>query len=107
VNCPRCQRSNGELRRFCGGCGASLELACGACAFVNDAVDRFCGGCGETMPGEAAPAAATGGEVAMLTVAEVQALLAELPGARAASAAQLPQAAIDQDDLDRLFGGAP
>jgi hypothetical protein len=41
-----CERENDPWRRFCGGCGAALGLACSTCGFSNQATDRFCGGCG-------------------------------------------------------------
>ena len=101
--CPHCQKPNRDERRFCGSCGTSLTHTCGGCEFVNDAVDRFCGGCGiATQAGQ--PVLTGNGGVPMLSPAELQALLTELPDA-AAPVATLPQGPIGQDDLDRLFGG--
>ncbi len=110
MTCPRCDHPNAAARRFCGGCGASLELACARCAFVNDAVDRFCGGCGDaTASGAdgrvvASPAVTPG--ITMLSAEALRALLAEIAPA-AYESGTLPEGAIDQDDLDRVFGGAP
>jgi hypothetical protein len=75
-----------------------------ACEFVNEASDRFCGGCGvvvaagtvaDTLPKDGVP---------MLSHAELQALLSDVPSA-AEPVMTLPQGPIGQDDLDRLFGG--
>lgn len=44
--------------------------------------------------------------VPMLSAAELQALLTEVPAATA-PVVTLPQGPIGQDDLDRLFGGVP
>jgi hypothetical protein len=45
----RCSRVNDPWRRFCGGCGSSLQPCCASCGFVNARHDRFCGGCGLDM----------------------------------------------------------
>jgi Double zinc ribbon len=107
TRCPRCERGNGDGRRYCGGCGASLELACGGCAFVNAADERFCGGCGDAIGDHApraAPAAPAG--VPMIAADELRDLLADL-APRPAAPAVPPNASCTQDDLDRLFGGSP
>ncbi len=103
MNCPHCDRPNRNERRFCGGCGASLTVTCASCEFVNDASDRFCGGCG-VATAASSDAHLPKGEVPMLSPAELQALIAEIPTA-AAPVVTLPQGPIGQDDLDRLFGG--
>lgn len=105
MTCPRCARGNSDGRRFCGGCGASLELACADCAFVNDAEDRFCGGCGGALLAASPRVVAATGGVAMLSMDDVRALLTEIAAPAVAAPVALPQGAIDQDDLDRLFGG--
>ncbi len=51
MQCPVCQTSNREGRRFCSQCGGLLTLACPACGFTNAPSDRFCGGCGGTVAG--------------------------------------------------------
>lgn len=105
--CPHCQKPNRDQRRFCGDCGTSLTQKCTSCDFVNEAVDRFCGGCGlaTQMHVEAAAPMGDAG-VPMLSAAELQALLTEVPAATA-PVVTLPQGPIGQDDLDRLFGGVP
>jgi Double zinc ribbon len=109
VTCPRCERVNAAGRRFCGGCGASLERSCARCAFVNDAVDRFCGGCGDAVISDLPRviAAAGASDVPMLSAADLQALLGELAPAVAPAATLRGDGAINQDDLDRLFGASP
>ena len=56
--CPSCGAANPSLRRFCGQCGTTLDLACVGCGFVNDPADRYCGGCGRGLGG---PVPVTGG----------------------------------------------
>ena len=104
MNCSHCDRPNREQRRYCGGCGASLTITCTSCEFVNDAVDRFCGGCGIATAAATSASHLPNGGVPMLSPAELQSLIAELPTA-AAPVVTLPQGPIGQDDLDRLFGG--
>lgn len=106
MKCPRCARVNGAGRHFCGACGASLEQACADCAFVNDVDDRFCGGCGGALVAAAARVVAAASTTAMLSLDDVRALLADVAARAAPAAPSLPHGAIDQDDLDRLFGGS-
>ncbi len=49
MDCPVCQGSNREGRRFCADCGAPLVLACSECGFANEPGERFCGGCGASV----------------------------------------------------------
>ena len=49
MRCPRCSQENRSDRRFCGGCGVALPLACAACGFANEPDSRFCGGCGRAL----------------------------------------------------------
>jgi class 3 adenylate cyclase/tetratricopeptide (TPR) repeat protein len=46
VTCRGCGHANPEDARFCGGCGARLELVCAACQAANPAGNRFCHRCG-------------------------------------------------------------
>jgi class 3 adenylate cyclase/tetratricopeptide (TPR) repeat protein len=55
MRCPRCAQENRPERRFCGGCGAALPLACTACGFANEADAKFCGGCGRPVAATADP----------------------------------------------------
>jgi len=101
VTCA-CGRDNDHGRRYCGGCGVRLGAACPRCAFANGVDDHFCGGCGEALKGGVVaskrdvPMAADGD---IMSAAELASLLG-----MAAPKAPLP-AVLDQDDLDRLFGG--
>ena len=54
MQCPRCQTSNRDERRFCAACGGPLALACPSCRFENEPGERFCGGCGGRLDGPAA-----------------------------------------------------
>ncbi len=56
MNCTACGAANRVGRRFCGQCGASLDLLCPSCGALNDDGERFCGGCGKPL-GLGAPAA--------------------------------------------------
>ena len=103
--CPHCQRENRADRRFCGGCGTGLTITCASCAVVNDVIDRFCGGCGLATPALAIVVEASAGGVPMLSVSELESLLAEVANASEAPSVTLPQGPMGQDDLDRLFGG--
>ena len=60
MDCPACAHANPEGARFCGECGASLELSvgCPACGEQNPAGQRFCNACGHGLSG-AAPAPKT------------------------------------------------
>lgn len=44
--CPQCGRSNPPQRKFCGQCGAPLEVACLACGQNNGITEKYCGKCG-------------------------------------------------------------
>ncbi len=41
--------------RFCGGCGSSLEQACGSCGGENPPQFKFCGHCGSALAAAATP----------------------------------------------------
>ena len=53
MTCPACGHDNPAAARFCGGCGARLELVCGACSASNPPDNRFCHACGTALPGAA------------------------------------------------------
>src|SRR5712692_189673 len=59
MRCPRCQSENPDDHRFCGECGARLELTCPECSAVNPPTNKFCGGCGAALRMTAAAGAAT------------------------------------------------
>ena len=46
MTCPGCSQENPEGARFCGGCGAVLEVICAACQGRNPPGNRFCHQCG-------------------------------------------------------------
>jgi double zinc ribbon protein len=116
MTCPRCSTGIRASRRYCGQCGCNLAPACQACGFANEQDDRFCGGCGVGLVAGAAGAFAS-------PYAQVAAPAASMPAgstwgadelaglfARPAvhdAGPQLPESGVAQDDLDRLFGGAP
>jgi len=51
VICPRCQHSNPAGVKFCGECGARLELLCPACQIPNPPTNKFCHQCGDPLTG--------------------------------------------------------
>ncbi|MEO7735314.1 MAG: zinc ribbon domain-containing protein [Kofleriaceae bacterium] len=126
MSCPRCSAGVRASRRYCGQCGCNLAPACQACGFAIDDEDRFCGGCGQGLVARAGEAFATPhGNVAVASgqlaarpspvgpsPAGSMWSAEELAGLFARPAAsddgpQLPESGVAQDDLDRLFGGAP
>ena len=46
MKCPRCQAESLAGMRFCGQCGAALEVACPSCGATNPPGHKFCGHCG-------------------------------------------------------------
>jgi predicted ATPase/class 3 adenylate cyclase len=55
MTCPGCSQENPAGARFCGGCGASLDVTCAACQATNPPGNRFCHQCGGVLgPGPAA-----------------------------------------------------
>ena len=58
MKCPKCRFENPAGMKFCGGCGAKLELICPECNFSNPDHFRFCGECGQDLtlpPGQPDP----------------------------------------------------
>ena len=49
MTCPRCQRENPATVKFCGECGARLDVACSACRAPNPGANKFCHECGAPM----------------------------------------------------------
>ena len=54
MTCLGCGHGNPEGVRFCGGCGARLEIVCANCQAPNPPGNRFCHGCGGALQAEAA-----------------------------------------------------
>lgn len=52
--CLRCSAENGENRKFCGECGATLWFDCDKCGKPHSATERFCGTCGSDVAGRIA-----------------------------------------------------
>jgi len=46
MKCSKCQYDNPEGARFCGECGAKLEIKCQSCGKGNPPTNKFCGECG-------------------------------------------------------------
>jgi len=49
MKCPKCQFENPEGKKFCGGCGARLEVLCPRCRTPNPPQFKFCGDCGHRL----------------------------------------------------------
>ncbi|GMV60309.1 MAG: hypothetical protein AMXMBFR72_34000 [Betaproteobacteria bacterium] len=57
--CVACDHTNPPDSRFCGKCGAPLQVRfCRLCRSANDAVSRYCQSCGTELPELTAPEAA-------------------------------------------------
>ena len=56
MKCPQCQFDNPGAMKFCGECGAKLEIICPECNFSNPPQFKFCGECGQNLtPHQKAP----------------------------------------------------
>ena len=49
MKCPKCQSDNPESAKFCGECGAGLEVCCPQCGKKNPAGGKFCFDCGHNL----------------------------------------------------------
>ncbi|HEX2521111.1 MAG TPA: adenylate/guanylate cyclase domain-containing protein, partial [Terriglobia bacterium] len=49
MKCPRCQYENPSAVKFCGECGARLELLCPSCRAANPSANKFCNECGGAL----------------------------------------------------------
>jgi class 3 adenylate cyclase/tetratricopeptide (TPR) repeat protein len=49
MKCPRCQHANPSGVKFCGECGARLELQCPSCHTANPPTNKFCNDCGAPL----------------------------------------------------------
>ena len=82
MQCPQCQHDNPAGNKFCGECGARLELICPACRTPNAPGNKFCGECGGRLAptATAAPAvSAPPAPAATVTVAPPPAPAAPTP----------------------------
>ena len=53
MTCAACGFANPAGSRFCGECGATLELACPTCGAAHESGQKFCRACGATLAGAA------------------------------------------------------
>ena len=49
MRCSGCDTDNAPHAKFCGGCGARLDVRCPTCDAMNPAANRFCNGCGTAL----------------------------------------------------------
>jgi class 3 adenylate cyclase/tetratricopeptide (TPR) repeat protein len=49
MKCPKCQFDGPESAKFCGECGAKLEMACPQCGTMNPPGGKFCFDCGHNL----------------------------------------------------------
>jgi class 3 adenylate cyclase/tetratricopeptide (TPR) repeat protein len=49
MKCPKCQFENPAGKKFCGECGARLEVLCPRCQSLNPPQFKFCGDCGSKL----------------------------------------------------------
>ena len=56
MKCSNCQYNNLEGARFCGECGAKLEVKCQSCGKGNPPTNKFCGECGHKLSESVKPA---------------------------------------------------
>lgn len=49
MHCPQCSHDNPNGAKFCGECGAKLELLCPNCSKSNPPVNKFCYECGAQL----------------------------------------------------------
>ena len=55
MQCPRCQHENPSAVKFCGECGARLELLCPSCRASNPPANKFCNECGGACTAQPQP----------------------------------------------------
>jgi class 3 adenylate cyclase len=53
--CPKCETENPEGKKFCGECGAKLEILCPSCKSSNPPQFKFCGECGYPLSDTSKP----------------------------------------------------
>jgi double zinc ribbon protein len=62
MTCPRCAHPNPATARFCGECGAALEIECPGCRTRNPGRNKFCHECGVALTAPAVPAPTPAGD---------------------------------------------
>jgi predicted ATPase/class 3 adenylate cyclase len=81
MRCGGCDKDNAPGVKFCGACGARLDLRCAACQSMNPASNRFCNGCGGALAGDVprfeAPEAYTPGHLARKILSTRESLAGE------------------------------
>jgi class 3 adenylate cyclase/tetratricopeptide (TPR) repeat protein len=55
MRCPQCAHENARGVKFCGECGARLQLPCPACGVANPPANKFCQECGAPLTAAPAP----------------------------------------------------
>jgi class 3 adenylate cyclase/tetratricopeptide (TPR) repeat protein len=105
MKCPKCQTENPDTQKFCGECGAKLELVCPQCGNANPPNYKFCGECGQQLNGEVGKEAAEADK----KVAEVEGerkyvtvLFSDLSGYTAMSEKMDPEEV--KELMNRIFG---
>lgn len=89
--CVACDHTNPPDSRFCGKCGAPLQVRfCRLCRTANDAVSRYCQSCGTELPELTAPEAAPPPAPRPATIPP---LVIATPGRPVADAMSVPPAA--------------
>ena len=68
MQCPRCQHENPSGVKFCGECGARLELLCPSCRASNPSANRFCNECGGALHSGTAAAQFTSPQVTLRNI---------------------------------------
>lgn len=98
--CVACDHTNPPESRFCGKCGAPLQVRfCRLCRTANDAVSRYCQSCGTELPHLTAPEAAPPPAPRPATIPP---LVIGTPGRPFADAACMPPASTT---ITAAFGG--
>ena len=81
--CDACGTENGEGRKFCKECGATLATVCSSCGSRNETDAKFCGSCGSGLGTGIAPAAIPASSLVPSDVTEqrfVSVLFADIVG---------------------------
>jgi len=55
MKCQQCDFDNPDGMKFCGECGATLDLVCPGCDFLNPSSFKFCGNCGHNFTPSSEP----------------------------------------------------